>query len=796
MEVQSGTTCSKSPHVGFEARKNEIIDALLDTSNLKLSIIHIVGPPDVGKTYLAKEIYTSADVQDGFNMHHWLGFHDYGFVSTINDYPPDRCYISRFLYARRYIIVYDNYNNNYSNPSIHDLHDDNNGSRIVITSRRKNVDYGRHVFRQYEVGPRSDEESLEILRQITFPILKDLREGRSELFVLAKQLMAKCWGLPWPLRFLGGVLSEQPPPYTTSWKEVLHRIEANEAGGMIFVKFAMRYRDLPYHNIRAAFLYFLTFPEDAEIQAKSLVDLLKVEGFASDRNEGMAIIRVLAERSMIDVTKWCFDGSIKCCRLHDPLLRWLAIHETKEKRFFSVCCPGLYKEDPVGPDIRDLHNPKIGIEPHQVKSDNRRRVKKIDIAQLADASCIFDFGKNFPLNTGLVSTRVLEIDNASRNEEEVERLKNNMANIRYIGMRNSGFSPEKLDRLLTVKTWRIRHLSLRNTKVREIAKLPEHLETLDVGGTLIETLPEETHRNIRTLLLKGTKIREIPRSFPNLEYLDVRDTFVQCLPNSLWWSLKSVRASDTFEHLVGPPAGKNCRNIDTLKTVHVPKTWEYKLPKLRHDLKKLGLSNFNNATNSHRELNWDVIITLLITLKQLRSLKIQGSNIPARIIDATTYSHGMSLLKDLWVGGLHSRFILNGIKLPSSLITITLENLEFNKDPMILLEKLQHLKNLRLRWLWYTAQTKKMTCSTSMFPQLEMLQLYHISGLEEWSVQRRALPKITHVVIQSCKALKDLPDSLVHRMNPLNELHLISMPPRFTSRFSELPFVKISENQI
>ncbi|KAJ4801399.1 Disease resistance protein (CC-NBS-LRR class) family protein [Rhynchospora pubera] len=794
MEVRSDPTCSKSPHVGFEALKNEIIDALLDTSNLKLSIIHIVGPPGVGKTYLAKEIYTSADVQNHFDELYWNGH--YGGTHPAAVYSPntDR-------YGKRYFTVHDNPDDHYDNSCccrIRDSRDNNNGSRIVVTSRRKNVDCGGLICRLYEVGPRSDEESLEILGQITFPILKDQREGRSELFVMAKQLVAKCWGLPWPLRFLGGVLSEQPPPYTTSWKEVLHRIEANEAGGMVFVKFAMRYRDLPYHEIRAAFLYFPTFPDDAEIQAKSLVDLLKVEGLASDRENGMAILEDLANRSMIEVTKLCFHGSIKCCRLHDPLLRWLAIHEAKEQRFVSINPQSLYSDDPNVPIIIDLYNANIRITLDQVKSDYNPRATKIDIAHLADASCIFDFGKNFPLNTVLMSVRVLEIDNiqSTPNKEAYERAKNNMRNIRHIGVKNLGLSPERLDKLLAVKTWRIRHLSLRNMKVREIPKLPEHLEILDVGGTLIETIPEETHRKLSTLLLKGTKIRKIPNSFPELEYLDVRDTFVRTLPNYLWWRLKSVRASDTFEHLVGPPAGEDCKKKITLKTVHVRKSWEYKLPKFSWQLKKLGLSNFKNAANLHSALNWDVIIRLLCTVEELRSLKIQGSNVPPRIIDVATYPHGMSFLKDLWVGGSHSKFSVTGIKLPSSLITITLENLEFNKDPMSILEKLQHLKNLRLRWLWYTAQTKKMTCSTGKFSQLERLQLYHIAGLEEWSVQQGALPQITHVVIQSCKALKDLPDSLVHRMNPLTELHLISMPPRFTSRFSKLPFVKISENQI
>ncbi|KAJ4801340.1 Disease resistance protein (CC-NBS-LRR class) family protein [Rhynchospora pubera] len=615
------------------------------------------------------------------------------------------------------------------------------------------------------------------------------------------KFVRKCKGLPWPLQFMGDLLSLHP------WNEVLDRIQTIEAAGMNFVDLAMRYRDLSSHEMRAAFLYFLTFPEDAEIHAKSFALLLKSEGITRRSEQGEDILQLLAERSMIEVTKWHSDDSIECCQLHDPLLRFLAIQEAKEKRF-------VWKNDS---SILDLFDARTELPSDMVKKTHKFGGKYMEVEQLSDVSIIFNFGGNFQLDTALMSDRVLEIDDTI-NKADVAREVKKRGELKHIALNNLRLLPEIMkiegwDKHLTtvvvrdttidtlpsnelLKMRSLEHLSLRNTKIREIPELPESLKTLDIEGTPIETLPVSSPRPyLTTLLLRNTKVREIPKSFEKLEYLDVRDTFVQSLPDSLWnnGQLKSVLASDTLQHLNGPPSRADLHSLRILETVHVSNKWGKKLPKFDNFLEKLGLSYFKNAFSSYNTVNWGIIIELLSTLEGLSSLKIQGSDVPPIIIEVMTCPSYERYLKNLWVGGSYSLFSLN-ITMPPELTSLTLESLEFDKDPMPELGELRRLKTLRLRWLLYSAQIKKMVCSNGSFPQLERLQLYHIAGLEEWSVEERALPSVTHVVIDCCKALKDLSGPLVDRTTPLKELNLHAMPPGLTKKFSHLPFVKITKN--
>ncbi|KAJ1700502.1 hypothetical protein LUZ63_000281 [Rhynchospora breviuscula] len=915
---------SSEPHlVGFKDTKSKIMNALLHPREQRRSVVAIVGPRGVGKTYLAKEIYTSAEVQKHFDVHIWVSA---GYNSQKNSVLVqtreqisimDVASISNFLIGERYCVVIDGFRtstelqrmesdifemmlNALTNAvpkaiwavALEEFPDNNNGSVVIITSRPESDFWRDDSVMQYEVGPRSDVESREMLLNVAGD-----QAGEGDDLVM--EFVAKCGGLPWPLRFLRGLLSERP------WNEVLNKIMDKEAAGMSFVDFAMRYRDLPHGRIRVAFLYFLTFPDDAEIRAKHFIHLLEIEGTSTRNNKDeeaeterydergisrnhqgsdpehsrfrpksftpRGILEELAERSMIEVTKWYSDGSVKCCRL-DPFFRCLAIHEAKERRF-------VWADDSC---IVDLFDPSINFSFNIVKENHKFDRKLMDVAQLADASCIFNFGEKFFLETTLLSDRVLEIDDTINKADLARKIKKR-GQLKYLGLNNLRLLLEIIeikgwDKDLTTLVVRdttietlppfellkmrlLEHLSLKNTKVRvipriteslktldvrgtpietlpewigsckliclilrntkvsQIPKLSEFLRTLDIGGTPIETLPDASFfPNLITLVLKNTKVCEIPESFTKLAYLedlDVRNTFVRSLPDLLWSKLRSVLASDTLQHLDGPPTllkeknkkflGRGPRNeftpkydrLETLETVHVTRDWAESIPMFNwHLMRKLGLSYFQNDFTPNSALDWNIITRILKRADNLSSLKIQGSNIPTEIIQVETCPSYKKTLKNLSVGGSYSLFSLRGFKLPPFLITLRLDNLEFDQDPMPILEELNQLESLQLRWWLCTAQAKKMICTNRKFSKLKRLQLSHISGLEELSLQKEALPRITHVVIESCRDLKNLSDSLVQRKNPQQELHLNAMPTGFTSLFSGLPFVKITKNQI
>ncbi|KAJ4745565.1 Disease resistance protein [Rhynchospora pubera] len=305
MAERPNPTSCEPPLVGFEADKRKIMSALLDTSEPRFSVVHIVGPRGVGKTHLAKEIYTSPEVQKHFRVRIWVPASRACYGVEVEYLKNMRAQLSieqeadiaRFLMGKRYCVVIDDQDwRSYSrrkawNYILGSELPKSYGSRVLVTCR---PEYGRSrypVSREFEVGPRSNEESLEILLKAAFP--KYPWEGcpAGEVDDLVMKFVRKCKGLPWPLQFMGDLLSLHP------WNEVLDRIQTIEAAGMNFVDLAMRYRDLSSHEMRAAFLYFLTFPEDAEIHAKSFALLLKSEGITRRSEQGEDILQLLAERS-------------------------------------------------------------------------------------------------------------------------------------------------------------------------------------------------------------------------------------------------------------------------------------------------------------------------------------------------------------------------------------------------------------------------------------------------------------------------------------------------------------------
>ncbi|KAJ4798800.1 Disease resistance family protein [Rhynchospora pubera] len=100
------------------------------------------------------------------------------------------------------------------------------------------------------------------------------------------------------------------------------------------------YEDLPF-ALKSCFMYFAAFPEDYEIDAKSLLLMWIAEGFIPQQQNktlehtAEMFLKDLVQRSMILVSKRDSDGSIKRCRIHD-VLHDLAIKKAREENFLVV----------------------------------------------------------------------------------------------------------------------------------------------------------------------------------------------------------------------------------------------------------------------------------------------------------------------------------------------------------------------------------------------------------------------------------------------------------------------------
>ncbi|KAJ4794713.1 Disease resistance protein (CC-NBS-LRR class) family [Rhynchospora pubera] len=161
-----------------------------------------------------------------------------------------------------------------------------------------------------------------------------------DLYNLGKQFVKKCGGLPLALVVLSGLLSKKHATYVV-WSRVMETMNWGVDGKQCIAIIGSSYDDLPF-SLKSCFMYFATFPEDNEIGGDNLCRMWIAEGFIpQEENKTLEdtaenFLEELVQRSMVQVSKRNWDGSIVCCRIHD-ILHSLAIEKAKEDNFLTAC---------------------------------------------------------------------------------------------------------------------------------------------------------------------------------------------------------------------------------------------------------------------------------------------------------------------------------------------------------------------------------------------------------------------------------------------------------------------------
>ena len=251
----------------------------------------------------------------------------------------------RCLKDKRYLLVMDDiWKNDVWNEVSAAFPDNLNGSRILITSRIKDV--ALHATRvnnsvppipPYELPLLEEDKSWELFSKKVFgggtcPL---------ELETLGKQIVKSCHGLPLAIVVLGGLLAKKEKTNRT-WSKYIGHVYSylNEDRSSCMDILALSYNHLPL-RLKPCFLYLGIYPEDFEIPVRQLIRLWIAEGFIQqigDRNmEDIAedYFEELVDRSLIQVVTKRLDGGVKTCRIHD-LLRDLCISESAEEKFLEV----------------------------------------------------------------------------------------------------------------------------------------------------------------------------------------------------------------------------------------------------------------------------------------------------------------------------------------------------------------------------------------------------------------------------------------------------------------------------
>ncbi|TYI08067.1 hypothetical protein ES332_A10G271400v1, partial [Gossypium tomentosum] len=202
--------------------------------------------------------------------------------------------------------------------------------------------------------------------------------------------------------------------------------------------------------------------------------------------------------------------------------------------------------------------------------------------------------------------------------------------------------------------------------------------------------------------------------------------------------------------------GFTSKNIETLKRIEVDEKAVENNAVLRWtNIQSLGIV-FTRAKYVKPTL------ILLTKLQRLRSVSLKP---------LSQYYH-LSKLK--LFGRIEDKPHPNGHVLkffPSNIVKLTLAGCKLSQDPMVVLEKLCHLRILYLKDAYIGS---KMMCSSNGFPKLDYLRMIFLSKLEEWEIEDGAMPCLRELKLVNVECLKMLPEGLRH-ITTLQELSLIGI---------------------
>ncbi|KAL7153495.1 hypothetical protein ABFS83_04G172800 [Erythranthe nasuta] len=210
---------------------------------------------------------------------------------------------------KRYLMVLDDvWDSDVWFDLIHHFPDDNRGSRILITTRLREVAHTANVNDDCEVRFLDKKESWDLLREKVFGEQESLPY---ELEKAGKKIAEKCEGLPLTIITVAKILSKSDKT-TEYWNKV-----ADEKRNSVFMDAYEKmskvlhpsYEYLPQY-LKACFLYMGVFPQNYEIPYSKLVNLWSAEGFLSYNRDETSSEHFAVQRLFDDFSKSLFTWNI------------------------------------------------------------------------------------------------------------------------------------------------------------------------------------------------------------------------------------------------------------------------------------------------------------------------------------------------------------------------------------------------------------------------------------------------------------------------------------------------------
>ncbi|XP_073147207.1 putative late blight resistance protein homolog R1B-14 [Henckelia pumila] len=337
--------------VGLDGELMTIMDWLTSSSS-KLEVMSIVGMGGIGKTTLARNVFDDPLIVYQFDIRSWVTVSQEYQVSEIlarllgrstsEQSQESEGKLAQRLYKSlkgiRYLIVMDDLWETKAWDDVRRLFpDDNNGSRVILTTRLADVGvYATSDDHVLNLSFLSPSESWSLLCKKVFG-----EESCPDYLVgVGQEIATYCRGLPLSLVVVGGLLSmEQTVGYWETVADSINSLLATD-GGQCSEILSLSYNHLPA-RFKPCFLYFAVFPEDYDIPRSKLIKFWVAEGFLKPENSNSLedtaerCLEELVNRSLIMISRPGYVRKVKTYRIHD-LLREFCVTKVQNEKFLHL----------------------------------------------------------------------------------------------------------------------------------------------------------------------------------------------------------------------------------------------------------------------------------------------------------------------------------------------------------------------------------------------------------------------------------------------------------------------------
>ncbi|KAH6810267.1 hypothetical protein C2S51_024029 [Perilla frutescens var. frutescens] len=354
----SAPTTSRRPHqtrmVGFDEESSQLMDVLTREESSR-QIISVVGMGGIGKSTLVRNAYANFNTMDHFDVRAWasvtqecsargilfdllVSFKQNATSETVQELGE---MLWKFLFGGRYLIVLDDV----WDVKVWDeiqlyFPDNNNGSRIVLTTRLSNmgINLCNSSYCLITMNLLDQDKSWILFCETVF----GCEDCPRKLEVVGKEISKLCKGLPLSIVVVGGFLRRSKKK-VKCWNNVAKNINSVlclDEDENCYKILSLSYNQLDVY-LKPCFVCMGIFEEGREIRASRIIKVWVAAGFIKPNGaqtlEEIAegYLNELVDRNLVLVGKERLNGKIGSCLVHD-LIRDVCLTKSAEDEFFCV----------------------------------------------------------------------------------------------------------------------------------------------------------------------------------------------------------------------------------------------------------------------------------------------------------------------------------------------------------------------------------------------------------------------------------------------------------------------------